>query len=65
MIDPSDPYGLMMLASREQRRTLVGEPDECAGLVLHDPAALDGVGEPGLILGGRALDLEQERIFSM
>jgi hypothetical protein len=26
-----------------------------------DPAALYGVGEPGLVLGGRALDLEDER----
>lgn len=27
----------------------------------HDPAALDGMPEPGELLGGRAFDLEEER----
>ena len=49
------------IISREQVRAGLREPDESAASVHLDPAALYGVGETGLILGGRALDLEQER----
>jgi hypothetical protein len=47
--------------SLEQVRSSLRESDEGAASVHLDPAALDGVLDPGLVLGGRALDLVQER----
>src|ERR1700761_5588758 len=50
---------------REQVRARLRKPDECAGLVLDDPALIDRVFQSGRILGGSALDGEQERVVDL